>query len=119
MAVDSGAEVEEAAIVGKPSKIELETVDELTCAVKFVPMADGEISPLELVFINERVVDVELDVLILRLGKEMLLDILEETRLDVVTRLEADFGVDVVVALELVEVVLLMFDEAFKLVEGF
>lgn len=82
-------------------------------------MVDEEAILLELVVVDERVGDAELDVFIIRLGKSMLLEILEETRLDVVTRLEDDLGVEVVVALELIKVVLLELVEDFELVKAF
>jgi hypothetical protein len=112
-------EMKEAAIVGRPSIVELEPVDELIWVVELVPMVNGEIIQLELVVVDERVGDVEVDVFMIRLGKSMLLEILEETRLDVVTRLEDDCGVGDVVAFELIEVVLLVLDEGFELVEAF
>lgn len=80
---------------------------------------EDETSLLELVIVDGGIDDVELDVFMIRLGKGMLLEILEETRPDVVTGLEADFDVEVVLALELVKIVLLVLDEGFELVDAF
>lgn len=76
---------------------------------------DEEINVLELgVLANNRDVDVELDDFIIKLGTTMLLETLDETRLDEVLWLEDDSCVEAAVALELAEEVLRMLDEDFE-----